>query len=283
MRSTSTRYLETRSQVLFPTLTGTFSITSPTFTNFTRLPTELRLKIWGHCFPRPRAVPVFQNHYDEDGPNESIVRFECFTNHPTILAVNHESRNVALRFYTIIHGPHNFCVAFDNQRDTIYGMTPPTPYTHGDLSVNLFDKQGFEYLPIGRGQMVPLHKEVQIKSLAVNEADLETSGRARQYLELDELTIVRPSCLGFERSDTGGSAQFPPPFLSVRERELEEGRLAFLREMEKWARKESRQGMNQAKKIKMPIIKIVQWGTLRTRDELFCVPLTPLSLRKDDF
>jgi hypothetical protein len=35
--------------------------------------------------------------------------------------------------------------------------------------------------------------------------------------------------------------------------------------------------------VKMPVIKVVQWGTLRTEEDFFCVPLTPLSLRKDTF
>jgi len=284
MAGTSARYFDTAHQVPSTTVKGIFSITSPTFTTFPRLPTELRLKIWRHCFPKPRAIPIFQRNYDEDGPDQKIIRFECFTPHPTVLAVNRESRNEALRFYIIIHGPHNFCVAFDSERDTIYGMTPPAHYTFGDLSPNLFEKQGFKYLAVGRGQTIPIRNEVRIKSLAVNDVDLETSGRARQYLELDELIIVRPSSLGFRRSDIGGSAQVPPPFLPHREQEVEEGRLAFLKRMEKWVKRESEEGgMNQAKKIKMPIIKVVQWGTLRTQDDLFCVPLTPLCLRKDNF
>ena len=81
--------------------------------------------------------------------------------------MNRESRHEAFKFYVILYGPNKFCVASDSERDTIYGMTPRSSYVFGDLSVNLLDKPNFEYLPIGRGQIVPIRKEVQIKSLAV--------------------------------------------------------------------------------------------------------------------
>ena len=39
---------------------------------------------------------------------------------PTLLAVNHESRTEALKYYTIIQQPRGYSVAFDPERDTIY-------------------------------------------------------------------------------------------------------------------------------------------------------------------
>jgi hypothetical protein len=53
--------------------------------------------------------------------------------------------------------------------------------------------------------------------------------------------------------------------------------------MEKCAKRESRKEENKIRGVKMPVIKVVQWGTLRTEEDFFCVPLTPLSLRKDTF
>jgi 2EXR family len=277
-------YSYTRHRHPTSTIKTSFPFTSSrTFTNFSKLPAELRVKIWRHCLPKPRAIPIFQKHYCEDGHDQRIICYECFKPHPTILAVNHESRNQALKFYVIIHGPHKFCVAFDNERDTIYGMTPQTGYTHGDLSINLFEKPEFECLNRGRGGPPIVENEVRIKSLAVNEADLR-SGSARQYLELDELIIVLPSSLGFRWSDIGASSQIPPYILGGRPQpEIGEVQQEFLREMEKCAKKESRKEGSKIRGVKMPVIKVAQWGTLRTEEDFFCVPLTPLSLRKDTF
>jgi hypothetical protein len=169
-------YSYTRHRQPPSTIKTSFPFTSSrTFTNFSKLPAELRIKIWRYCLPKPRAIPIFQKHYREDG-DQSIIRYECFKPHPTILAVNRESRMEALKFYVMIHGPHKFWVAFDNGNDTIYGMTPPTEYTHGDLSINLFEKPEFECLNRGRDGRPVVENEIRIKSLAVNEADLRRSG-----------------------------------------------------------------------------------------------------------
>jgi hypothetical protein len=50
--------------------------------------------------------------------------------------------------------------------------------------------------------------------------------------------------------------------------------------MEKWATKESKQGTNQVKQVKIPIIKVLQWGYLRAQDNSFCVPSYPFRLEE---
>ena len=87
-----------------------------------------------------------------------------------------------------------------------------------------------------------------------NEKNVETSGKAREYPKLDELNIVRPVYLGFRQSDMRGS---PPSFMSHRGQAVEQRRKALVRDLEKWAKKESTLGKSQAKEIKMPAIKIV--------------------------
>ena len=278
----TSRYFHTRHKYPPPTFKTTFPFTSSRkFTNFSKLPTELRLKIWRHCLPKPRAIVIYTKHLDWDDSGRRVIRYHSSKPHPTILAVNRESRNEALNFYIMIHGPNNYCLAFDNDRDTIYSMTPPSEWIHGDLSLKLFEDPMFECLAIGRGQDAVFHNDVRIKSLAVNEADLKNSGMARQYLELDELIIVLPSSLGFRRSDIGGGAQVPslilrgPPHL-----ERGEAQQKILREVEKCVRRELEEE-NKGKEIKLPVIKVVRWGTLRTEEDFFCVHVTPLSLRKD--
>jgi 2EXR family len=275
--SVTTRYFHTRHQYQCPSTKHAFPFTSSrTFTNFSKLPAEVRLSIWRQCLPKPRAIPIFQKHYDEDGDDPTVPRYECFKPHPTILAVNRESRNEALRFYVMIHGPHKFCVAFDNEKDTIYAMTPPSRYVHSDLSIHLFEKSRFEWLNRGRGRRALIENALTIKSLAVNEADLERSDRQRQYLQLDELIIVLPSSQGFRWADIGGSSQIQRRVFPLQP-EIGEAQQKFMREMERWAKK------GEGNQYKMPTIKVVRWGTLRTEEDFFCVPLTPLSLRKVDF
>lgn len=156
---------------------------------------------------------------------------------------------------------------------------PTSEWIVGDISTKVFEDPRFECLGIGRGKHAAQNNEVRIKSLAVDEADLRRSGRARHYLELEELIIVLPSSFGFRQSDVGGSAQVPPLILGgVPPPEIGDAQREFLKEMEMWAKKKE----NTTNSVKMPVIKVVQWGTLRTEEDFFCVPLTPLSLRKDD-
>lgn len=197
--------------------------------------------------------------------------------------MNRESRYEALKFYVMIHGAHKFCLAFDNDRDTIYGVKPRSPYLHGDLSLKLFEQKEFEYLSIGKGRRVnSSHNTVRIKSLAVDESGLEYSGRAKEWLGLDELIIVLPSSIGFPRLNLGGSSPGPVMLLG-RRREDGEVQREFVREMESWVRREQRKNESERKEFKIPAVSAVQWGTLQTEFDFFCVPLTPLSLRKDEF
>jgi hypothetical protein len=183
----------------------------------------------------------------------------------------------------MIYGPHKFCLAFDNERDTIYALTLASERVHYNLSIKLFEDPRFDCLAEGRGLHALPHRDVRIKSLAVNEADLKNSGMARQYLELDELFIVLSSTLGFRRSDIGGSAQVPPLILgALPHPEIGEAQQNFVRAMEKCARELKREG-SKGGQGKMPVVKVVPWGTLRTEEDFFCVPLTPLSLKKDYF
>jgi hypothetical protein len=68
---------------------------SPTFTLFPKLPTELRLKIWKYALPGPRAIRVQRNWPTMSGPIRAVAK------PPAVLQTNSESRQLAMRFYEL--------------------------------------------------------------------------------------------------------------------------------------------------------------------------------------
>jgi hypothetical protein len=68
---------------------------SPTFTLFPKLPTELRLKIWKYALPGPRAIRV------QRAWSTLSRRIRAVAKPPAVLQINSESRQLALRFYEV--------------------------------------------------------------------------------------------------------------------------------------------------------------------------------------
>jgi hypothetical protein len=74
----------------------------PTFTCFSKLPIELRLKIWKEALPGPRVIKLkFSDSDPWEEEDESDSRICAIAKTPAILGANHESRQVAPRFYEL--------------------------------------------------------------------------------------------------------------------------------------------------------------------------------------
>jgi hypothetical protein len=118
MSRTSHHFQLPRSSLIF---SGLASPPSQDFTYFSKLPIETRLRIWRYGLPGPRILDFLPAQ--EDVPKRWEFLFA--QRHEgavllTLLAVNHESRTEALKYYTIIQQPRGYSVAFDPERDTIY-------------------------------------------------------------------------------------------------------------------------------------------------------------------
>ncbi|KAF7899326.1 uncharacterized protein EAF01_008539 [Botrytis porri] len=103
-----------------------------TFSCFSELPTELRLKIWHHCIPAPRDLHIKSKNYQSITGRFSfrgwfidsaslIVGGDDTSAIPTILHVNREAREVGLTRYELAFGSyHRVGTAYvDFERDTL--------------------------------------------------------------------------------------------------------------------------------------------------------------------
>jgi hypothetical protein len=103
---------------------------SPTFPLFGSLPSELRIKIWKHAFPKPRIVHVRYNR--------AVQQYTSKSRPPALLYVCVESRSLFLSTYTnlILSPRHESAVFIDFERDTLFfdhlDCSPD-----GDLSLDL--------------------------------------------------------------------------------------------------------------------------------------------------
>jgi hypothetical protein len=104
---------------------------SPTiFTLFTKLPSELRIKIWTACFPEPRVVSVRYNR--------TARQYTSKTAPPALLHVCSESRTLFLSTYIkfILSPKYESAVFVDFARDSIFfDNLDCSP--EGDLSLDL--------------------------------------------------------------------------------------------------------------------------------------------------
>ena len=104
--------------------------TSPTFTKFEKLPSELRIKIWKCILPGPRVVSVRFNR--------GAQQYTSSTAPPILLRTCPESRAVTLEAYTnlILSPTYASSVFVDFARDTIFfDSLDCSP--KGDLSYDL--------------------------------------------------------------------------------------------------------------------------------------------------
>lgn len=88
------------------------------FNRFPKLPPELRLKIWAHALPDPRIMAI-----ESVPPRTKDYLISCKDRIPSTLLVNRESREVALKRYSLrfltfenVYGPP---VYFDFGRDIV--------------------------------------------------------------------------------------------------------------------------------------------------------------------
>jgi len=281
-------YFDTRPK---PPLTPTKPLVPFTpfkFTPFPKLPSELRLNIWRHALPKARTIVITHrphpNHdpiwqiisagwldfafpYHQHDPtwqqSAPTIHYKSPTPHPTLLSVCREARYEVLKYYIIIHGPHGFCVAFDNEVDTIYASYGQTgAEAQESVSLKFFSQPDFKILNQGKGaeSKGTYDKVVRIKSLAVHESHLE--GGAFQLAGLKRLTVVRP-------------LQTPAAIIVIGSDGQEEGEAVrnFKMEMEAWVRRK-REGS-------VPDVKVVM-GCFKIRSDPYAVRITPLSLRKED-
>jgi len=100
------------------------------FTLFTKLPSELRIKIWKFCFPEPRVVSVRYNR--------TANQYTSNTAPPALLHASSESRSLFLSTYTkfILSPKYESAVFVDFSRDSIFfDNLDCSP--EGDLSLDL--------------------------------------------------------------------------------------------------------------------------------------------------
>jgi len=136
---------------------------------------------------------------------------------------------------------------------------------------------------------------VRVWKLVIDEVDLKREYLAEELLSLRELRVLLrpgdglrwPECKDAEkervlRLEEGGEGE-------VEERKGWgdaglQGR--FMRSMEKWRVFYCKREVSKGRKDglgrgSLPVVKVVQYGALRTEEDPFCVRLTPLSLRRD--
>jgi hypothetical protein len=86
-----------------PSPSTTSTTSSPQFPLFTHLPPELRLKIWLLTLPPPRLVPLTYTSITSTSP-PSLGGCTSPAAIPVTLHINHESRVLALSYYTLSFG-----------------------------------------------------------------------------------------------------------------------------------------------------------------------------------
>jgi len=166
----------------------------------------------------------------------------------------------------------------------INAATPHSLLCRGDLDPRLFEGDGFEWLKRGKGRKDGM---VRIRSLAVDELDLKFENRVQDWLELDEILVVLPPGVGLKWPKSVGMERMRilMPGVDVQKEDgWGDARLQnkFMRGLKWWSKRDTqKKGVSSTRKVEMPVVKIVQWGTLTTEEDPFCIPITPLSLRKD--
>jgi len=143
------------------------------FTNFQLLPIEIRLRIWHYAQP----LRILHLRLLDSGQS-----FLAHCNEPllTLLAINHESRQEALKSYTLIHSFNIQPFYFNSHRDVLY-------FAKGRSSATL----PILISQIGLG--FPTH---QVRHLAIFENQIKQNGAFEllqnfaQFTQLEELFII---------------------------------------------------------------------------------------------
>ncbi|KAE8445728.1 hypothetical protein EG329_012907 [Mollisiaceae sp. DMI_Dod_QoI] len=245
---------------------GDSSATLSGFTCFPRLPTELRLKIWRHALPGGRIVhlihPLLWVHHAPP-----IVP-------PTILAVNLESRSVALKNYTIIRqsrlkSNESRRLAYNTKKDIVYFF----PITHSWPPLFRFQWAASQDARLA-AEFLEIESKKIIRRLAIDDFALHFKWfpDSSEYCNLEELIIV-----------VGNEAKY-----HALGGEFEERVLRFGEEVMQVAGWGDAMAQNAAMKILMLhgldktglVVKLVRGFQTVVKDDGFCVPITKWSLHK---
>lgn len=180
------------------------------FTLFSLLPTELRLKIWGFCLPGPRIVGLKYTYSPFDtshrSSHEQAMR-GCTspTAFPNILHTNREARHEALLYYTLCFNiTHGVAKIFFNTAIDVLYFGPKGGYL--DSFKQFADASS----------MVSKSELVKVKRLAVHEDLFSQSNEhvsstrikefweyvSRKFRNVEEVVIVTKA--ERSRSDPGG-------------------------------------------------------------------------------
>ena len=184
-------YFDTRPKPPLAPTKPLLPFTPRNFSLFPKLPSELRLTVWRHALPKGRTIVITHRPHQGNDPAWEVIKeqqlisdrrpisaptihYKSTIPHPTILSVCRESRYEALKYYVMIHGPHSFCVAFDNDIDTICAPFKRNLDTHDPVGIEFFFQPGFKVLNLGKGSIEkgPYDDVVRIKSMAVDEMAL---------------------------------------------------------------------------------------------------------------
>jgi hypothetical protein len=253
------------------------------FKCFSKLPTELRIAVWRLALPGPRILDIFKVKDDCDKSwDHGFTRYKSFRLSPTLLAVCHESRKVTLKSYTVTLAPHGFSLAFNPDIDIIHVFGGIL----GTLNQDIFTQDAF-------GGCGPTIQRVAIDEsmLSAFREDTPKAERAAiGWLSLKEIFIILspatslkwPYCLNSERTkflsfdspvvqeDGWGNAvlqnQFTKLLLKARQTLVSGHRLAGDAQLPETPKPDE--------EVKLPTVKVVQWGTMDNKDDPFCVPVT---------
>lgn len=255
------------------------------FTFFSSLPTEIRLHIWRYAQPGPRVLVITRARGDY---RKGLRGFQDINAHPSLLAVNREARHETLKSYAIIHGKEGFSLAFNSRRDIIRDRIT-------DCWGRTLLPWLFEDLP-ELERLIVSNRSLRIRSIAIDEYTVQSMGKRRSglqdWVDLDEIFIVLSPSSGL---------QFPhDPFTTMNEIRVLKPEVK-VEPKQGWGNTDVlntfMRGLKNARRasapmygpvfdkeghFRIPTVSVVQWSWLdpRRRDP-FCVPITPLSLRKE--
>jgi hypothetical protein len=222
-----------------------------TFTCFPHLPVEIRLKIWGHAQPK-RFLEI------------SLHEFTRFSTHfaaPTILYVNRESREEALKNYQIFeldqfwgldpkaNRTTTYKFIFNRDRDTIYLSTRSCGHVLHEDANRVFDRI--------RG--------LGLRSLAVEDGITykvdKFGAKLLRLKSVEELVVVAPY------GDKPGHTELLEPDVEEDEtNDIRESRMIFQKELMSFLGKRKEEHREE----KQPVVKVVQFLSYPPQRDPLC-------------
>ncbi|KUJ09594.1 uncharacterized protein LY89DRAFT_724031 [Mollisia scopiformis] len=165
--------------------------------------------------------------------------------HPTLLAVNHESRAEVLKRYSIFFGDRGFCISYDNSQDAIY--------IKSSLACTVSGSQIFQNGPLTMAKYGV--QDNRIRKLTASTRWAIHFG-TKESLEIDEIMFV-PHYRKLSWVETRILGGFPDQQAGHDLRQL-------LREASQESGKSS---------YDEPVVRVVEPASFEAKEDPFCVHL----------